>query len=88
MEKPSFENILKCKIDYYGQTEAAYEFASEEYARQTFNHMLDDMLVEQGRWLMLTLPRLKRVGFLDWFGNPNHIFTSREDVTRLLFNLI
>jgi hypothetical protein len=26
-----FKTILKEKIDYYGQTEAAYEFASEEY---------------------------------------------------------
>ena len=28
----TFENILKRKIDYYGKTEAAYEFAAEEWA--------------------------------------------------------
>lgn len=27
-----FQTILKEKIDYYGKTEAAYEFAAEEYA--------------------------------------------------------
>jgi len=27
-----FQTILKEKIDYYGQTEAAYEFAAEAYA--------------------------------------------------------
>ena len=27
-----FKTILQKKIDYYGQTEAAYEFAAEEYA--------------------------------------------------------
>ena len=27
-----FSEILKRKIEYYGKTEAAYEFAAEEYA--------------------------------------------------------
>lgn len=31
-----FKTILQEKIDYYGKTEAAYEFAAEEYARQLF----------------------------------------------------
>lgn len=34
MIDPNFQKILKSKIDHYGETEAAYEFASEEYARQ------------------------------------------------------
>lgn len=34
MNEPNFQEILKSKIDYYGQTEAAYQFAAEEYARQ------------------------------------------------------
>ncbi len=31
-----FQTILQEKIDHYGKTEAAYEFAAEEYARQLF----------------------------------------------------
>lgn len=31
-----FKTILKEKIDYYGHTEAAYEFAAEEYCEQNF----------------------------------------------------
>ena len=34
MDEPNFQTILKGKTDYYGKTEAAYEFAAEEYARQ------------------------------------------------------
>lgn len=32
MEQPNYKEILKQKIDYYGKTEAAYEFAAEAYA--------------------------------------------------------
>lgn len=32
--EPNFESILKSKRDYYGNTEGAIEFASEEYHRQ------------------------------------------------------
>ena len=28
----NYEQILKSKINYYGKTEAAYEFAAEQYA--------------------------------------------------------
>ena len=28
----TYENILKEKIDYYGRTEAAYQFAAEEFS--------------------------------------------------------
>jgi len=34
MENLAFQKILKCKIEYYGTTEAAYQLAAEEYARQ------------------------------------------------------
>lgn len=32
--RPNYENILKEKTDYYGETKAAYQFCAEEYARQ------------------------------------------------------
>lgn len=32
--EPDYQIILKGKIDYYGKTEAAYQLAAEEYARQ------------------------------------------------------
>ncbi len=34
MEEPNFQNILKSKRDYYGNTEAAIELAAEEFNRQ------------------------------------------------------
>ena len=30
----TYEQILKKKQDYYGKTEASYEFAAEEYAKE------------------------------------------------------
>lgn len=32
-----FKEILNRKIEYYGKTEAAYEFAAEEYANKLIN---------------------------------------------------
>jgi len=34
MKKPNYDLILKSKIDYYGETRAAYDFAANEYAFQ------------------------------------------------------
>lgn len=34
----SFKEILDRKIEYYGKTEAAYEFAAEEYAIKFAEH--------------------------------------------------
>ena len=34
MKEPNYEDILKAKIEYYGETKAAYEFATHEYTRQ------------------------------------------------------
>jgi hypothetical protein len=36
-----FQTILQRKINYYGKTEAAYEFAAEEYATRK---MIDENL--------------------------------------------
>lgn len=33
MKEPNYDTILKAKIDYYGETKAAYHFAAEEYAK-------------------------------------------------------
>lgn len=38
MDKPNFQNILKHKLLYYGRTEAAYEFAAEEYANRIISY--------------------------------------------------
>jgi len=34
MEEPNYDAILASKIEYYGETKAAYEFAAREYGRQ------------------------------------------------------
>ena len=39
----TFPEILKEKIDYYGCTEAAYEFAAEEYAKESRLDLLDEL---------------------------------------------
>lgn len=42
MSKPSFKDILKRKINRYGKTEAAYEFAADEYAKELINFNAHD----------------------------------------------
>ncbi len=37
--QPDYFKILQEKIDYYGETKAAYHFAAEEYARQYHEYM-------------------------------------------------
>lgn len=37
-----FQDILKAKRDYYGDTEAAIHLAAEEYARQYFQESLKE----------------------------------------------
>lgn len=34
IEEPNYSEILRRKIDYYGETQAAYHFAADEYARE------------------------------------------------------
>lgn len=34
MKEPNYDLILKIKIEYYGETKAAYEFAANEFAEQ------------------------------------------------------
>jgi lipid A disaccharide synthetase len=43
MNEPIYDQILKGKIDHYGETKAAYQFAAEEYARQWFVWMSQQM---------------------------------------------
>jgi len=42
MSEPNFQDILKRKINHYGKTEAAYEFAAEEYAKELINFNAHD----------------------------------------------
>lgn len=41
-----FQTILKEKIDYYGQTEAAYEFAAEAYV-ESLKHEYKIQILEE-----------------------------------------
>jgi len=41
-----FQTILKEKIDYYGYTEAAFEFAAEEYV-ECLNHEYKVQILEE-----------------------------------------
>lgn len=50
----TFQEILKKKIDYYGKTEAAYEFAANEYAA-----MIIDKSLKKGQTLPLDSVRLR-----------------------------
>jgi hypothetical protein len=47
MIEPNYDDILRIKISYYGNTKAAYQFTAEEYARQYFklnkHSVLDDV---------------------------------------------
>jgi len=38
MKEPNFREILKGKMDHYGNTEAAIQFAAEEYHRQMVHY--------------------------------------------------
>jgi hypothetical protein len=44
-----FKTILKRKIDYYGHTEAAYEFAAEEYV-ESLKHDYKLQILEEVRF--------------------------------------
>ena len=39
MKEPNFQEILKSKREYYGYTEAAIEFAAEEFNRKRRDYM-------------------------------------------------
>lgn len=41
-EQPVYLEILKEKQEYYGKTEAAYEFASSEYAQAYYEWRLKE----------------------------------------------
>ena len=42
-----FKEILNRKIKHYGKTEAAYEFAAEEYGRELFKQRQSEQLLIQ-----------------------------------------
>ena len=59
----TYEEILKAKIDYYGKTEAAYQFAAEEFSNMNVTEQLrlhnviqwvavSDSLPEIGDWVL------------------------------------
>lgn len=39
MKEPNYDLILKGKLDYYGETRAAYEFAANEFADQKIKYV-------------------------------------------------
>jgi hypothetical protein len=41
----TFQDVLKEKIEYYGKTEAAYEFAAEEYANILVRSIMVDSYI-------------------------------------------
>jgi len=52
MIEPNYDKILQSKIDYYGETKAAYEFAAYEYNKQYIElNKLSIQLVGQQREL-------------------------------------
>ena len=54
MIEPNYDKILQGKIDYYGETKAAYEFAAYEYNRQYIElNKLSIQLVSNQRELLI-----------------------------------
>lgn len=51
----TYEEILKAKIDYYGRTEAAYQFAAEEFSNMNVTEQLRLHSVNQQRELLIGL---------------------------------
>lgn len=47
----SYDKILKDKITYYGKTEAAYEFAAEEFAREYHKNEVINRGPNGGNWI-------------------------------------
>ena len=48
MERPDYDKILKDKIEHYGETKAAYQFAAEELARKEVEFALLDVRLMYG----------------------------------------
>jgi hypothetical protein len=53
--KMTFKEILEIKIKHYGKTEAAYEFAAEEYS----NELIKEVQAEQRKLLEAFVKQLK-----------------------------
>ena len=54
----TYEEILKAKIDYYGRTEAAYQFAAEEFSNMNVTEQLRLHRVSHHRELLFD--------FMEW----------------------
>ncbi len=61
MIEPNYDKILQGKINYYGETKAAYEFAAYEYNKQylELNKLSIQLVSHQRELLHLFLKHLK-----------------------------
>ena len=48
LKKMEFKEILERKIKHYGKTEAAYEFAAEEYSNKLIKETQNESLILYG----------------------------------------
>ena len=49
MSEPNYEKILEEKISYHGETKAAYQFAAEEFARQSVDCYKNNININSDR---------------------------------------
>ncbi len=72
MIEPNYDKILQGKINYYGETKAAYEFAAYEYNKQYLElNKLSIQLVSQQRELLKA--------FLKWrLDKPHSDFQTQD----------
>ena len=67
MIEPNYDKILKDKIDYYGETKAAYEFAAYEYNKQYIElNKLSIQLVSQRSELL--------IDYMKWFDDNSYMY--------------
>ena len=69
MSEPNYQEILKAKIEYYGKTEAAYEFAAEEYSRQKIEALATSLV--KSKVAELSKEDLKK------YANGHHLTVAR-----------
>jgi uncharacterized protein (DUF1778 family) len=66
----TFKEILERKIKYYGKTEAAYEFAAEEYSNKLIKEAQAQQLILSGVSSMLILTPKDAEVFFNEIMNP------------------
>ncbi|MGK0447018.1 MAG: hypothetical protein ACJA2M_000789 [Polaribacter sp.] len=66
----TFKEILERKIKYYGNTEAAYEFAAEEYSNKLIKEAQAQQLILSGVSSMLILTPKDAEVFFNEIMNP------------------